>query len=141
MIELVKQALHTVITEFGNQLRKLPKYAMDDLRSSEVDSCCRRNEHEEKISPVVNPSGYCSLFIWLCPDHGHVYGCHLIRQSEGRKDTFASIMKYKEQAPEVISYDFCCSLHEYCLNREPKHFRGVDFFHNAFHSYHKCAKT
>ena len=37
-------------------------------------------------------------------------------------------MKHKEQALEVIFYDFCCSLHEYCLNREPKHFRGVDFF-------------
>ena len=137
-----RKGLFYYFTESGNQLRRLPRYAMDDLGSSEVDSTCRRNVNEDRNAFVVNPSGYSSLFVWLCPDHGHVYGCHLIKQSEGRKDPFSSILKYKETAPDVIFYDFCCSLHEYCLNREPRHFRGVKFFHDAFHSYHhKCAKT
>ena len=74
------------------------------------------------------------MFIWFCPIHGHTYGFHLIDGTEGRKDPFSSLFKYKEEMSDDIFYDFACSLSEYCLNRAPSLFAYTHFWHDLFHS-------
>ncbi len=81
------------------------------------------------------------MMFMFCPVHGHVYGFHLIYGGEGRKDPFAAIYKYKPTPPEEVFYDFACNLNEYCLNREPRFFCCVRFWHDLFHGIsHKCGK-
>lgn len=81
------------------------------------------------------------MMLMFCPLHGHVYGFHLILGSEGRKDAFGAIYKYKESAPKEFYYDYACNLAEYCLNREPGFFKDTRFWHDLFHSLpHLCGK-
>lgn len=83
------------------------------------------------------------LLIYFCffdPIHGHCYGFHVIKGSEGRKDPFAAVYSFMESCPDVIYYDFSCQLEEYCLNREPKFWRDCRFYHDIFHGFsHKCS--
>ena len=47
---------------------------------------------------------------------------------------------YLKVAPQVIFYDFACSLEEYCFNRESGYFHNTKFFHDIFHSFsHSCS--
>ena len=48
--------------------------------------------------------------------------------SEGRKDPACSLYNHLEVAPEIVYYDFACSLKEYCMNREA----GISRTHNFF---------
>lgn len=81
------------------------------------------------------------MMVMICAIHGHVYGFHLIKGSEGRKDVFSALFKYKPTAPKEIFYDFACSLNEYALNREPTFFCCTRFWHDLFHGIpHKCGK-
>ena len=125
-------------TESGDQVRKLPKYALDSVRSCSTasDDVCT------KIYPNVGNAGFSFSFFWLCPIHGHCYGGHLISGGEGKKDPFSSIMKYSPRAPDILFYDNACQFSEYSLNREPAFFRDTKFFHDVFHSYsHVCQKS
>lgn len=120
-------------TRSGEQVRKLPEYTIND--NVEKNGC-------EKKFLKHGRGGYSSVFLWFCPVHGHCYGGHLISGSEGRKDPFASMFRYKPTAPDVIFYDFACQLSEYSLNREPGYFRETRYYHDVFHSWnHVCAKT
>ena len=79
------------------------------------------------------------MFVYFCPIHGHSYGFHLINGSEGRKDPFGALYKYKENMPKHLFYDFACQMSEYCLNREPQLFLHTKFWHDLFHSItHTC---
>jgi len=81
------------------------------------------------------------VFLWFCPAHGHCYGFHVIVGSEGRKDPANSLYAYLEKAPEIVYYDFACSLSEYAKNRESGYFAKTRFFHDIFHGYsHKCSQ-
>ena len=53
--------------------------------------------------------------------------------AEGRRDAFLDIFLHLKKAPDVIFYDFACSLSEYCLNREPVIFKATRFFVDKFH--------
>ena len=118
-------------TPSGEQVRDVQSYPKDERR----EGC-------QKVYPKVGKGGFCYVFLWFCPIHGHVYGAHLINGSEGRKDPFSSLFKFAPKAPNVIFYDFACSFNEYSLNREPSFFKNVLFFHDIFHQYnHVCAKT
>jgi Kyakuja-Dileera-Zisupton transposase len=120
-------------TESGHAVRTMPRYKVGDDNDS---STCN------KIYPQVSYGGFAHTLLWFCPIHGHCYGFHVINGSEGRKDPFASLVKYMPVAPDEVFYDFACSLSEYCLNREPEFFRGTRFWHDIFHGYsHKCSKS
>ena len=120
-------------TEHGGRVRNLPNYKATAEDSS---STCR------KAFQDVTKGGLTFLFLWFDPLHGHCYGCHIITQSEGRKDPFASALLYMDSAPSEVFYDFSCQLEEYCLNREPGFWRNTRFFHDIFHGYsHKCANV
>ena len=122
-------------SEKGNQLREMPKY------EAELENEKRKRKRDEgdeeecrKKYPMVSFGGYSYILLWFCPLHGHSYGFHLIDGAEGRKDPFCSLLKYKEEMPEELYYDFACSLSEYCLNREPDLFKNTRFWHDLFHA-------
>ena len=51
------------------------------------------------------------------------------------------LYNHLEIAPEIIYYDFACSLEEYCMNRETEYFKNARFFYDIFHGYnHTCSK-
>ena len=78
-------------------------------KSSKIIATCR------KEIQAVRKVGSTFLFLWF---HGHCYGCHIITQSEGRKDPFASALLYVDSAPSKVFSDFSCQFEEYCFNRE-----------------------
>ena len=127
----------------GKQLRKLPNYKVVKTSKTPnfddnplVDKQCTKNY------PGVSHGGYGYMFVYFCPIHGHSYGFHLINGSEGRKDAFAALYKYKETIPEHLFYDFACQLSKYCLNREPHLFINTKFWHDLFHSItHVCGNN
>ena len=127
----------------GEQLRRLPKYKVVKTSKTPnfddnplVDKQCTKNY------PGVSHGGYGYMFVYFCPIHGHSYGFHLINGSEGRKDAFAALYKYKKTMPEHLFYDFACQLSEYCLNREPHLFINTKFWHDLFHSVtHVCGNN
>ena len=126
-------------SEKGNQLREMPKYEADlenQKRKRKRDEGGEKGDEEEcrKKYPMVSFGGYSYILLWFCPLHGHSYGFHLIDGAEGRKDPFCSLLKYKEEMPEELYYDFACSLSEYCLNREPDLFKNTRFWHDLFHA-------
>ena len=80
------------------------------------------------------------MFLWFCPQHGNRYGFHIIDGSEGRKDPANSLISYLKVAPQVIFYDFACSLEEYCFNWESGYFGNAKFYHDIFHGFsHSCS--
>ena len=122
----------------GCQMREVRKFPIDSDRSSEnfddaPDLLCA------KRFPQVSKQGTSYLFLWFSLQHGHCYGYHIIPGSEGRKDAAASLYTHTETAPDVILYDFACSLSEYCRNRELGYFQNTRFYHDVFHGFsHKC---
>ena len=127
-------------TPHGNQIRKQPKYTIDQATKNyddqpHVDDIC------QKKFPRVSYGGFGYIFLWFCPIHGHCYGFHIISGSEGRKDPFSYLFKYLPKPPTDIFYDFACQFSEYCLNREPQYFRCTRFWHDLFHGItHKCGE-
>lgn len=124
----------------GCQLRRMRSFPIDKEKKklnddASVTAC-------SKIYPQVTKRGRNFLFLWFCPLHGHCFGFHIIPESEGRKDPAASLYLFKEQAPEVVIYDFACSLDEYVRNRESGYFSQTRFFHDIFHGFsHKCGSN
>lgn len=53
--------------------------------------------------------------------------------AESPKTAFELIYTRWEKAPELITYDNCCRLMDYCLNREPEHFKNTCFLVDAMH--------
>ena len=123
-------------SQSGEQLRKIPHYIKNGRADENEQEACH------KYYPKVGKYGFCYMFFWLCPLHGHCYGGHLIKENEGRKDPFSSLYKYMRDAPDVVFYDNSCQLSQYCLNREPAFFRGTRMYHDVFHGYsHKCGQA
>lgn len=126
-------------SESGEQVRQLPVF---DVHSAtrEFDDAPTTDRPCSKLYPTVSIGGYSNVFLWFCPTHGHCYGFHIIKGAEGRKDPFASLLKYKPDPPEHVFYDFACSLSEYSLNRDPGYFGRVRFWHDLFHGFsHSCS--
>jgi hypothetical protein len=82
------------------------------------------------------------IFTWFCK-HGVCYGFYVIPGAEGRNDAFSFLYKYFKRAPRVVVYDFACSLQDYCLNRQPEHFKHTSFLIDRFHWFNHatCARS
>ena len=129
-------------TRSGNQIRKMPLYDLESGGKNHdnapvVDEACN------KMFPQVAYRGFGYILLIFCPVHGHCYGFHLIHGGEGRKDPFAALYKYLPDPPDEFFYDFACSLSEYSLNREPKHFKETRFWGDVWHqtTNHKCGSA
>ena len=132
-------------TPSGYQVRKLPVYEIDmksgdNKQASLEDDIVEDRAHTcTKKYPVVSRGSYAYIMFFFCPMHGHCYGFHVVPKSEGRKDVFYALLKYLPTAPELLFYDFACSLSQYGLNREPSYFRSIRCSHDIFHAVgHKC---
>lgn len=101
----------------------------------------RRHDQREQIAP-----GACQKFfskygkraqtggimaLWC--KHAVCLGFHCIPSSEGRNDVFSAVYTRWRIAPEVIVYDFGCSLGAYCLAREVDYFSNTLFVIDQFH--------
>ena len=135
-----KHGVAYYFTSHGCKLREVRSFPIDKESSKNFDdvpdvSCMKK-------FPQVSKKGTSYLFLWFCPLHGHCYGYHLIPGSEGRKDAAKSLYSYMENPPEVVFYDFACSLSEYAKNRESGYFQNTRFYHDYFHGYtHKCTSA
>lgn len=130
-------------TNHGNKVRQTPSYSLDNRgnRANYDDDPCDE-ERCRKDYTKVSVGGWCHLFLWFCPVHGHCFGFHIINGAEGRKDPFHSAYSYMEEPPEEVFYDFACSLCEYSLNRQPAFWRNTRFWHDLFHGFrHKCGSN
>ena len=136
----IQEGIAYYFTEHGGQIRNQPSYNIKSTRKNYDDNPIA-DDICHKIFPSVSYGGYSYMFLWFCPMHGHSYGFHIISGSEGRKDAYSSLYKYKPHAPSDIFYDFACQLCEYCLNRAPDYFKSTRFWHDLFHGIcHKCGK-
>ena len=131
-------------SESGAQVRRMPHYAVDGTSSRkrnyddnpQVDKPCT------KLYPLTAYGGFCYMFLFFCPIHGHSYGFHLINGGKGRKDPFCALFKYMPNLPEELFYDNACQLSEYALNREPGLFLNTRLWHDLFHSItHLCGSN
>ena len=86
----------------GTQIRETRKFECDNAKigDSNHEACTKKY-------PQVAKRGSTFLFLWFCPLHGHCYRDH---RSEGRRDSACSLYNHLEVAPEIIYYDFACSL-------------------------------
>ena len=116
-------------------VRHRPKYERDKEKDT---SNCRHQfisgSHGSK------PTG--GIFTWFC-QHGVCYPFDIIPNAEGRNEAFSFLLKYFKVAPKVVIYDFACSLQDYCLNRQPEHFRDTMFLVDRFHWFNhvSCARS
>lgn len=83
------------------------------------------------ISSPLNSPGMMGL--WC--RHGCSLGFHVLKSSEGRNDVFSAILCHFEQAPEIIIYDFACSLAPYALTRELQFFKNTKFLIDQLHAH------
>ena len=121
--------------EHGCQVRQMRKFSVDKGKhpNSTFDEApaviCN------KLFPRVSKQGMPYIFLWFCPKHGHCYGFHTIPESEGRKNTHASLYTHLEKPPRELFYDFAWGLSEYCHIRESGYFSNTRFFHDVFHGF------
>ena len=127
----------------GNQIRTMPEYIMNEKKAKTRRPAKNHQPPEcHKKYPMVTRGGYSNVFLFFCPIHGHCYGFHIIPGSEGRKDPFSALYKYKPTPPEHLFYDFACQFNEYALNRAPEYFKDCRCWHDIFHSFnHTCGDT
>ena len=124
-----------MVVEFATtQLCHQPCKRTYDNNTEVDDKCC-------KNFPSVSYSGFCYMFLWFCPVHGHCYVFHLISDDEGRKDPFSSLYKYKPIAPDELFYNFACQLSEYCFNSALQYFRCTCFWPDIFMVFHISVVT
>jgi Kyakuja-Dileera-Zisupton transposase len=117
------------------QVRHRSVYEIDS--TNEADGC-----NHSFVSGSRGSKRTGGIFTWFCK-HGICYGFYIIPKAEGRNEAFSFLYKYFKVAPKVVVYDFACALHDYCLNRQPAHFKHTAFLVDRFHWYnHKsCAKS
>ena len=127
-------------SEHGSQIRPMRLFPLDKPNNTAHNFDDSPDILCQKRFPQVSKQGTSYLFLWFCPVHGHCYGFHVIPESEGRKDPAASLYTHLENAPDLVLYDFACSLSEYCKNRESGYYKNTRFCHDIFHGYtHKCS--
>ena len=56
-----------------------------------------------------------------------------MQSHESPKHPFNIFLTRFAEPPANIIYDNCCKLHQYCLNRQPAHFKNTRFFVDRFH--------
>jgi Kyakuja-Dileera-Zisupton transposase len=117
------------------QVRYREKYRLDS--TTQRDGCNHRFVSGSKGSRRTG-----GIFTWFC-QHGICYAFYVIPKAEGRNEAFAFLYQYLRVAPKVVVYDFACALQDYCLNRQPEHFKHTAFLVDRLHWYNhtSCAKS
>ena len=115
----------------SSAVRTRPQYAVLDRKAlgsaKDFATCSKEYRPSRKAGLSAGVLG-----LWCI--HGHSQGFHILKACEGRNDVFSSIYCYFERAPEVIVYDFACSLSSYAMVREPGFFGSTRFLIDELHS-------
>ena len=61
---------------------------------------CKKPQYEEKSNEAM-------LFVYTCLEHGTVLGFH-ITDHEGRRDILGPLLKFGDDAPDNVVFDFAC---------------------------------
>lgn len=82
------------------------------------------------------------VFTLFCK-HGVCYCFYIIPDAEGRDEAFSFLFKYFQWLPRLYCMTFACALQDYCLNRQPAHFRNTMFMVDRFHWFNHvaCARS
>lgn len=134
---MTRECLETGICTGLAQVRNRGQYEADKEKKKR-----KRNDWECNHACNGGRSKTGGIFSWFCR-HGVCYGFYIIPDAEGRNEAFSFLIKHFETPPEVVIYDFACSLQEYCLNREPEFFKNTKFVFDAFHwpNHNSCAES
>ena len=118
-----------------SQVRHRPRYELDQVKDL---SGCRHSF----VSGSHGSKRTGGIFTWFCR-HGVCYAFYIIPNAEGRNEAFSFLLKYFKVAPKVVVYDFACALQDYCLNRQPEHFKNTAFLVDRFHWFNhvSCARS
>ncbi len=78
------------------------------------------------------------MMVFVCP-HRVVYGYTVMDKFESPRYIFEALRQYFPFPPEEIIYDLACSLHRYCLARNPSFFKDCRFYLDRFHEMNHTA--
>ena len=108
------------------QIRGPYCYSVDQLSSckhsknTENEDACRKYS---STHPTLTPG----IFTVYC-EHGICCGFEVMQSHESPKHPFNIFLTRFAELPATIIYDNCWKLHQYCLNRQPAHFKNTCFF-------------
>ncbi|XP_069109578.1 uncharacterized protein [Argopecten irradians] len=116
---------------FAKKLRDRPTYAVDTPKLKTEESMCKKGK--DNLLP--------GIFTMHC-QHGNCYGYSIMDSVESPDMAFTVLLTRFETAPNFVIYDNACGLHNYCLNREPYHFRNTWFLVDRLHyrSHKLCSR-
>ena len=103
---------------FALVLGKCGQHAIDKPSDS-WEGCCHQFVSRSRGSKRTG-----GIFVWFCK-HGICYCFYIIPNAEGRDEAFSFLFKYFPVAPKVVVYEFACALQDYCMNRQPSHFKDT----------------
>ena len=81
---------------------------------------------------IGHPTPTPGIFTIYCP-HGVCYGFEILQECGSPRHPFQIFKTRFLKPPNVIVYDNVCTLHQYCLNREPEFFKSICFLVDRFH--------
>ena len=98
---------------------------MHSQTSCEDEDACRKYSSSH---PTLTPG----IFTMFCC-HGICCGFEVMQSHESPRHPFDIFLCRFVVPPTIIIYDNGCKLHQYALNREPRHFRDTTFLVDRFH--------
>jgi len=118
-----------------SQVRSRPRYAID--KDKDVTEC-----RHSFVSGSHGSQRTGGIFTWFCR-HGICYGFYIIPNAQGRNEALSFLLKHFKVAPNIVVYDFACALQDYCMNRQPAHFKDSMFLVDRFHWFNhmSCARS
>ncbi|KAH3799822.1 uncharacterized protein LOC127838876 isoform X1 [Dreissena polymorpha] len=107
-----------------SQFRKRGVYTADGRKRTKDDMCRKLAKGHPRLLP--------GIFTLYCL-HGICYGFEVMRFCESPDVPFTLLRTRFPTAPKMVVYDNACSLHEYCLNRDPVFFKHTQFKVDSLH--------
>lgn len=104
--------------------RQLRQYKADRDRTRASDEC---NKYVSTDATLTE-----GIVAYYCP-HRICLGFQILNRHEGPRLVFEFLYRRFAKAPAFIIYDNACTLHTYCLKREPWFFANTLFFIDNMH--------
>lgn len=105
--------------------RPLGEYAATERSMGTQSNCNKYKESKQRLLPGC-------LLGW-CLDCGTCCSFSVMANAESPRTVFELLRTRWKEAPEMICYDNGCNTMQYCLNREPKWFKGTRFVIDHMH--------
>ena len=120
---------------------KLPFFPnLPQIRGPHCYSIDQPSSSRRRTNPPEDEDKYSSTHRTPTPgiftiyrQHGICCGFEVMQSHESPKLPFNIFLTRFAEPPATIIYDNCCKLHQYCLNRQPAHFKNMLFFVDRFH--------